>query len=518
MSLQRAGLLYRLGRSISQFCVMILVLFSITCGQLTTEAQAQDTAEMSAVYGRGVHAYFANRMARSEQLFSQVVQAGSTDPRVYYFRAMTRLRTGRQYEAEDDMKIGAAYEARDPGSQHSIGIALQRVQGHGRRTLERFRREGRLNRVQQRRQQSRLRYEQLDQRGPQVLRSETPVQSNLLSEPSMQLIVPGNSPTPALPIPEEASKNPADPVPEPEASDSNEDLFGNAAPVEPVTPEAVEANDDPFADAAEVETEPPMAEEEVAVPAAADDLFSDPVPENESTDEESPEEVPAEEEANDESDDLFGDSDSTEPPAEDSTDSTEDDPFGEAGETEADMEEESPAEEADIFDSEEEPADSAEDDDPFSSTRPKDSSEVPSLAENHKVESSKLFGILGRVVSSTVPWKGIQLPTVGLPTNAQGVAEVDSPEGIALDPVPTAPGEVTPAAAEATVDTPAEEDVVEDDPFGDAVAEEAVSEEGFPEEAPVVSESSEELDDLFDESDSFESPADSTEDDLFGDS
>ena len=84
----------------------------------------QDASELRATYGRGVHAYFAGQVAQAEQLFSQAVEAGSTDPRLYYFRSMARLRLGRQFEAEDDMRVGSALEAQNPGSQGLIGKSL----------------------------------------------------------------------------------------------------------------------------------------------------------------------------------------------------------------------------------------------------------------------------------------------------------------------------------------------------------------------------------------------------------
>jgi len=404
MSLQRTGFLQRKDRSVAPsilyFCAKCFFVLSITWGQLATEAQAQDSAEMSAVYGRGVHAYFSNQMAGAEQLFSQVVGAGSTDPRVYYFRAMARLRTGRQYEAEEDMKVGAAYEARDPGSQHSVGIALQRVQGQERRTLERFRREGRLNRVQQHRQQSQLRYEQLEQRGPQVLRREAPVYLEQLSKPSMQPApmqpappavsapVEAELPTPVAapvakeddllfdpaPKPEMSSDTAADPFPEPEANDSADDFFGDAAPEPAEAGEALPMAEEAAAPA-----------EEVFEPAAEDDLFGDTAPEEEGVEEESTEEMPAEPESSEEMDDPFGESDSSEAPApsedsaEDSaTDSEEEDLFGEA-----------PAEEADESESEPEASDSEEAE---STEEPSEPMEEESEEESESSDADDLFG------------------------------------------------------------------------------------------------------------------------------
>jgi len=543
-------------------------MLTIAWGQFSTEAQAQDSAEMAAVYGRGVHAYFSNRISGAEQLFSQVVQAGSTDPRVFYFRAMTRLRTGRLHEAEEDMKIGAAYEARDPGSRHSIGTALQRVQGQGRRTLERFRREGRLNRVRQRRQQTLRRYEQLDRRAPHVLRRDAPAQQEQPAEAPMQLTVPATSPIPSTaPADAEMSTPSAAPAagkndlftdPPPNAtessetssdmpaeteSDSTDDFFGDPAPSKPaVSPPSAEGpaleDQDPFTDAAEIEdasadnTDPPMVDdaaasaEEVSEPAEEGDLFGDAVSEEKGTEEESTEEAPPVPESSEKLDDLFGGSDSSESPAEEDTidgaseseDSAEEDPFGETPAEEAEQPETSDPEEAEPM---EEPSESTESDDLFSGTSTIESTEMPSLTESDKVESSKLFGILGRAVGSTIPWKNIQLPRMSLSPAGLSTAEADTPEGIALGPVPTDQS-VTPASAEEPVEMSNEENAGAEDLFGEAVSEDVAAEDPFGDDPVEVVEQDME-NDLVDaeekgeEASTEEAAPQSEDEDLFGD-
>lgn len=462
MSLPRSNRL----SSFAPWCATFLIALSLLGTQLTTSTSAQDSSEMSATYGRGVHAFFGNRSAEAEQLFTQVAQAGSTDPRVYYFRAMIRLQMGRQHEAEEDMRVGATFEARNPGRRHSIGLALQRIQGPGRRTLERFRREGRLDRVQQSRQQSQQRYEQLERRGPKVLRREAPMQIDLDAIPSMQpaapvptpamapahvevppmaapsevdpfevleeapvlaapeesnLPVPAHEPTPEddlfsdpAPQPVNTQPTPAEPTAEPESSEPADDLFGEPAASE-------EAADDLFGDPPADASDPPMTEE----PAA----------------EESPFEETAEPESNEPIDDLFSDPDSTETSSDDvSEDDAEEDPFGEA-----------PADESD---STEEPA---EVEDLFGNAAPKESTQNATLKEDDRVERGKLFGILGRVVGSVVPWRNIQLPA--MPSSQPATVGAAETEGIALGPDTSSSEEVTPASAETPVESPDEDDL-----------------------------------------------------------
>ena len=134
--------------SIRNVSVRIAVVF-VLCGASSATVFGQVSTAVTAIYGRGVHAYFAGNSTQAEQYFTQAIQAGTNDPRPYYFRAMLRLHQGRQFEAENDMRIGAGLEARNPGVQHTIGRSLQRVQGPHRRTLEKFRRQARLDRLQQ---------------------------------------------------------------------------------------------------------------------------------------------------------------------------------------------------------------------------------------------------------------------------------------------------------------------------------------------------------------------------------
>ncbi|MCH2113872.1 MAG: hypothetical protein MK171_03020 [Pirellulales bacterium] len=118
---------------------------------------------------------------------------------------MARLQLGRQFEAENDMRVGANLEAQQLGDRPSISKALQRVQGHGRRTLEKFRRQARLERAQLIRSQTKNRYEQLQRRGDIVLYQDNPVRLELLLDPSSGATAPAGtrSPQPSLSEPRE---------------------------------------------------------------------------------------------------------------------------------------------------------------------------------------------------------------------------------------------------------------------------------------------------------------------------
>ena len=214
-------------------------LFAIAAVSLD-RADAADSAQLVATYGRGVHSYFRGQASQADYLLSQVAEAGSTDPRVFYFRAMARMRMGRTYEAENDMRIGAAFEARNPGLGTTISKSLERVQGSGRRKLERFRREARLNRLGEQRQKTLLRYEQLRNREADVLRKEVDVSLEQLSGPGLP--APRNDSTPALKL--APSKEPV-----------AEDPFGGDSLFEDPAPQEPDPSEDPFGESETEETE-----------------------------------------------------------------------------------------------------------------------------------------------------------------------------------------------------------------------------------------------------------------------
>jgi len=391
-------------------CLALLAAGLLACER----AQAQNSPEMTATYGRGIHAYFDNQSNLAEEYFSQVIRTGSTDPRAYYYRAMTRMRSGRQQEAEEDMRIGAAHEASNPGNRHAIGKALERVQGPHRRLLERFRQQARMDRLQQRRQQTRRRYEQLQQREPAVLRREMPVPLEELVKPSLVLPAQLGSPSArelpgfAAPAAEEIAPAEAAPAPSPEPDSSpeidqddpfaegpsNDDIFGEPEPrAEPAE------EDDPFGEPAE-ETDPAPME---------DDLFGEPEPDEQ------------DEESVQEEDDLFG-----------------------AATPNADFEEDSSA--------------------LFGETAPETGPSTGQLQPSDKVESSQMAGILGRVVGSLFPWRSLEIPSMG----PEPGADVQQAGGVEFGPF-----DEQPEAIQVSTEEPIDGDADREDFFGEAADDSA---------------------------------------------
>ena len=107
-----------------------------------TYAHASDPS-VRAVYGDGVHSFYAGNFQQSHEYLTQVVDIGTDDPRVYYFRGLSALRLGSQTEANEDFKKGATFEA-ERGNTRSVSRALERIQGPDRLLLEQSRSKARL--------------------------------------------------------------------------------------------------------------------------------------------------------------------------------------------------------------------------------------------------------------------------------------------------------------------------------------------------------------------------------------
>jgi len=120
--------------------VMIVTLSAVV-------VQAVDPA-VSAMYGKGVHAYYDGSYQQSFESLSRVVAIGTSDPRVYYFRGLAALQLGRRDEAVADFTKGAELEA-EGWSMRTVSRSLERIQGGDRLLLERSRQGARLALAQQ---------------------------------------------------------------------------------------------------------------------------------------------------------------------------------------------------------------------------------------------------------------------------------------------------------------------------------------------------------------------------------
>ncbi len=193
-------------------------------------------------YGNGVHAYNEGDYQCSYDELSRVIEAGSNDPRVFYFRGLAALKLGRTDEADADFQQGANLEADGVGGR-AVSRALERIQGCDRLKLEQFRSQARVSAVQRDREAIRQRYSDIYEAEPEVLRRRRP-------EPVEPVPAPAAKET----KPEAEAEAPAEEATEEPAAEPAEESAEEAAE-EPADEPA--DTSDPFGDAPAAEEEAP---------------------------------------------------------------------------------------------------------------------------------------------------------------------------------------------------------------------------------------------------------------------
>ncbi len=148
-------------------------------------ARGADQSVPERLYGDGVHAYFAGDSMRAFNSLTMAAQAGSRDPRVYYFRGLAELRLGREPDATADFEKGGALEATD-ASGYSISQSLERIQGSSRAMLEQYRENARSIAFQQQAKQQRAVAAEAPNRdsGAVLLRQDKAFSQNELTPPA----------------------------------------------------------------------------------------------------------------------------------------------------------------------------------------------------------------------------------------------------------------------------------------------------------------------------------------------
>jgi tetratricopeptide (TPR) repeat protein len=124
-------------------------------------------------FGTGVHAFHACDYQQAYDDLTEVVAAGSRDPRALYFRGLAARRMGRIDEAEADFSEAARLEAAALG-QWPVSRTLERVQGQDRLALERHRIRGRIAALQAGRAAELRRYSDLETTQDTYLRRRRP--------------------------------------------------------------------------------------------------------------------------------------------------------------------------------------------------------------------------------------------------------------------------------------------------------------------------------------------------------
>ena len=156
-------------------CWVVAMGLAVSAANAAARADLTSLEEqaIASTYGSGVHAYFAGDFARSYEILSQAIEAGTADPRAWYFRGLAALKLGRTDESEADFMTGSKKESDNTGAW-GVARALERVQGCDRLKLERYRVEASVASIQEDRRRTRLRYLGVESAEPEVLRDRIP--------------------------------------------------------------------------------------------------------------------------------------------------------------------------------------------------------------------------------------------------------------------------------------------------------------------------------------------------------
>ena len=118
-----------------------------------------DDAVLGEMYGSGVHAYFSQDYVKAYEHLNSAIEAGTADPRCYYYRGLAYVKLGREPEAEMDFAKGAKLESRDIDRFYNVARSLERIQGSTRLVMEQHRTKARLTALKAAEDVRRVRYE-----------------------------------------------------------------------------------------------------------------------------------------------------------------------------------------------------------------------------------------------------------------------------------------------------------------------------------------------------------------------
>ena len=99
-----------------------------------------ETGSNRELYRHGLTAYYSGDYQRAEALLTQAIEDGSLDARVYYYRGLALLASGRASAAVADFRRGAEIEYMRR-TDREVNRALERIQGPARQQIERLRRD-----------------------------------------------------------------------------------------------------------------------------------------------------------------------------------------------------------------------------------------------------------------------------------------------------------------------------------------------------------------------------------------
>ncbi|TWT56321.1 tetratricopeptide repeat protein [Allorhodopirellula solitaria] len=251
-------------------------IFSVFAGAValaaclsTTTCHAQ-SAVLSEIYGRGVHAYNAGQYDRASEWLNMAIDNGYRDPRAYYFLGFSSAASGRQVEAEGSFQQGAQLEA-SGAFGNSVGRSISRIQGPMRLQLEQIRETARLNALATGQARSKARYGELGvpADGMAPLNDMAPAADAAAANNPAAAARPRGVMAPAVPAGEDPFADDLDQDPVVESNDVLEGVAENAVPAEGEAPAAAEPagegspfdapSSDPFANPGGGDAEDPFS-------------------------------------------------------------------------------------------------------------------------------------------------------------------------------------------------------------------------------------------------------------------
>ena len=118
------------------FAMLILGWSAISAQELTASEREGRSIEL---YSKGVHAYFDGDYAEALKNLNGAAKLESTDPRVFYFRGLTRYEMGEMEAAKKDFVTAAEMEIAGLPQYYPVNRSLERIQGERRLLLEEMR-------------------------------------------------------------------------------------------------------------------------------------------------------------------------------------------------------------------------------------------------------------------------------------------------------------------------------------------------------------------------------------------
>ena len=213
---------------------MAIAAGAIAGGSLAAaEFVGEEPLAVRSAIGDGMHAYHAGQYDRAYDDLTNAIEAGTDDPRGYYFRGLAALQMGRTSEAQADFTTGADRELANGGVRR-VSQSLERVQGADRLTLERYRARARLGALQRSREAYGRRYSTIEDASGDVRRRRRP------EDIRPELVAPGGGAIGELPAADAGVEEVPTPIAKPPMT---------VEPGKTFSDEPAEDPDDPFGDA-----------------------------------------------------------------------------------------------------------------------------------------------------------------------------------------------------------------------------------------------------------------------------